>query len=72
MGHWNYRVVRLETGQLAIEEVGYDDQGKPANRCAPSLLDDNVDELRDTIAAVARALDEPILELEAFAPTAQT
>jgi len=60
---WNYRVV-LREGTLAIYEVYYFD-GKPCatEEPVPVLCNDDED-LRDTFAMMAAALDKPILKWE--------
>ncbi len=64
---WNYRVLRHADGTVAVHEVYYDN-GSPVS-CTEkpdALYERDLDALRRTVAAVTRALDEPVLEYDSF------
>ena len=72
MGHWNHRVMRHNTGTedeyLAIHEVYYgmddeDGKGKTGWTQDPvAPYGDTLNELRETLERMLRALDKPIME----------
>jgi hypothetical protein len=76
MSHWNYRVVHqvfiLNNGEkedsYAIHETYYNDDGVPVNISTnpdPAAAD-SVDDLRDVLEWMMRALDKPVLEYNDF------
>lgn len=72
MGHWNHRVMRHNAGAeneyLAIHEVYYgidedDNKDKVGWTLDPiSVSGETIDELRETLERMLRALDKPIME----------
>ena len=59
---WDYRVVRLQSGQYAIHEVYFDDQEKVelTTRALPEGHD--LAELARDLAAMVEALGKPVLD----------
>lgn len=74
---WNHRVVRREYPDAApseriaygIHEVYYDAEGKPdrVTQSAINAWGGTVDELRDNLRQMLRALDQPILNYKDIA-----
>jgi hypothetical protein len=60
---WNYRVVRTEDG-LRIFDVYYDDNGQPVgtHEQPTYIYGASIEELRNQLALIKDALDQPILE----------
>lgn len=62
--HWNHRIIRTtEEGaaSLAIHEVHYE-AGTPVEHTEAVIVDgDSIQELRDQLASMGRALDLPVL-----------
>ena len=72
---WNYRVIRGQSGDLALHEVYYDEAGKPNSYTErPACFGVEADEgIEALIAALETALKDaklrPILELTEFLAT---
>ena len=69
--NWNYRLLdRTEEngGYPLIElvEVHYEDDGSLMGYCAVSCIADHIEEMRQTFAWYALALDKPVLKLSDF------
>ena len=70
MSHWNHRIIEridargTETGHwLEICEVHYGDDGRPYGHTdAIGVTGENLDELRQTLEWMQRALTQPILK----------
>jgi len=72
MGHWNHRVMRHNAGTedeyFAIHEVYYDlkdDDGKKETvwtKDPVRVSGETVEELRETLERMLRALDTPVME----------
>lgn len=67
-GHWNYRVHTYETAPpdpetvYEVIECYYDEDGQPKGWCRVEELDsDSIGGLRDVMAGILRALEEPVL-----------
>lgn len=64
MGHWNYRIVRVD-GYCHIREIYYDDKGEiwlwTQSPAAP--VGENADEVRSDLQLMLKACEAPILEL---------
>ena len=75
MGRWNHRAVRrvqmegdCKCVEYAIHEAFYD-QDKPGDRPSITLepvaaYGDTIEELRETLQRMLRALDHPVLDYE--------
>lgn len=61
---WNHRVMRYADGSLGIHEVFYNDDGNPVSWTeeAIGVAGDNLEELREELTHMLRALDKPILD----------
>jgi hypothetical protein len=64
---WNHRVVDLTSKNdgdpfFLIQEVYYNEQGKPCGYCDPCLGGDNLDEIRTQIQRFTECLSQPILD----------
>lgn len=79
MGIWNHRVVRRivrdfgeDVERLGIHEVFYDVEGETLWTDDPvSVEGESIDELRQTLGRMLRALDHPILDDNEKEPTEQ-
>lgn len=69
MSYWNYRILEAEDGTLAIHEVYYDENHKPAS-CTANPIDisgyETVHELLCDITLMQKASKYPILREEDF------
>jgi hypothetical protein len=65
---WNHRIIRRNGRDLAIHEVYYNEAGDPdmVTNDATGIYGETIDELRETLQRMLRALDTPILEYESF------
>jgi hypothetical protein len=63
MTTWNHRV-RLRNGWFEIVEAYYDDAGKLEGQTVDAIAPggETVDELRDELNRMLRALDEPVID----------
>lgn len=66
---WNYRVMTLNRGEsYEIHEVYYDTSGKPemytANAVKP--YGENLEELRENLGWMMKALEKPVLTMNDF------
>lgn len=64
---WNYRVVVHADGSVHVHQVGY--RGEMPANCTvnPECLSaDSVDELREKIAYMQKALDKPVIDMSHF------
>ncbi len=69
MAKWNHRVVDLSSPQepcVALREVYYDEEGKPAAHGEPFVSGDNLEELSAVVHRLTEALGQPILKPEDF------
>jgi len=69
--NWNYRLLDRteENGDyplIELVEVHYEDDGSLMGYCTVSCIADNVEEMRQTFAWYALALDKPVLKLSDF------
>ena len=69
--NWNYRLLDRteENGDyplLELVEVHYEDDGSLMGYCAVSCIADHIEEMRQTFAWYALALDKPVLKLSDF------
>ena len=69
--NWNYRLLDRteENGDyplIELVEVHYEDDGSLMGYCAVSCIADHIEEMRQTFAWYALALDKPVLKLSDF------
>lgn len=75
--HWNHRVVRRvyhagtdhEEVVYAIHEAYYETKGASSGPCSittepKGIVGDNVEDLRETLQQMLKALDNPVLDYE--------
>ena len=69
--NWNYRLLDRteENGDyplIELVEVHYEDDGSLMGYCTVSCIADHIEEMRQTFAWYALALDKPVLKLSDF------
>jgi hypothetical protein len=69
--HWNHRVLDLteeNDGEplYAIKEVHYDENDKPTGYGEPSIVSEDLNELKWVVARLGEALTQPILKAKDF------
>ena len=66
---WNHRVVDLSAENdgeplFGFREVFYGDDGKPQLHGEPSMVGENLDELRRLVEWLQEALEQPVVKFE--------
>jgi len=67
--HWSHRVVSEQDGDeriLSLCEVHYNDKGELMGYGNPSLIGEDISDLRELVAQLGRALEYPMLMAEDF------
>lgn len=65
---WSCRVIRHSNGEHAIHEVYYDDETGRPHSCTEEPANVCEDDLETLRHSIARALEEPVLEMSMFEP----
>jgi aerobic-type carbon monoxide dehydrogenase small subunit (CoxS/CutS family) len=63
--HWNHRVVKIiefDEPLLMIQEVYYNEEGKPCGYCDPCFVGDDLAELEQQVKRWDECLKQPILD----------
>ena len=64
---WNYRIVKIKEEEtqdewLEIREVYYDTLGKPMGHCTATVGGETVQEIKDALDMMSKALDKAVLK----------
>lgn len=76
MAHWNHRLVKIKNPPVGnygydefypefyygISEVFYDEDKKPFSFADPDVYENTVEELKETLQCMLRALEQPMLD----------